>query len=66
MGNYVVEGSRESGAMYDLESRFGDDYEVLGSAIKKQFGWVTEPSPDALVEKALKWCYEPNDSRAKL
>lgn len=66
MGNYVLEGSRDSGAMYDSESRFGDDYEVLGPAIQKQFGWVSEPNPNAQVERALAWCYETKNFKAKL
>ncbi|KAF5393346.1 hypothetical protein D9757_000791 [Collybiopsis confluens] len=52
--NHVLEGSYESGVMYEFNSGLlTDDYEVLGPAIEKQWHWVEEPSPEAERLRAL-------------
>ncbi|KAI0062891.1 FAD/NAD(P)-binding domain-containing protein [Artomyces pyxidatus] len=49
--NSVIEGSRESGRMYEFSSEFGQDYAVLAPAIERQWDWLQEASAEEQVER---------------
>ncbi|PPQ77194.1 hypothetical protein CVT25_011040 [Psilocybe cyanescens] len=52
--NQVLSGSYESGAMYEFNSEYGDNYESLGPAIQRQWGWIDEPTLQESLEVAIK------------
>lgn len=57
--NDVLKGSRESGLMYEFNHpNFGENYEILGPAIQKQWEWVWASHPDECVEKGLTFLRE--------
>lgn len=64
--HHVQAGSRESGAMYEFESAFGDDYESLGPAIEKQWGWLWEGSAEEDVKRGLDWMKASRDGGMQL
>ena len=66
MAHHVMEGSRRSGIMYELQSEFRDKYDVLGPAIERQWDWVGGPNPDEEVQRAVRWCYPEMEATAKL
>ena len=43
--NGVLSGSYESGVMYEFESELGDQYDVLGPEIQRQWDWVLRTDP---------------------
>lgn len=47
--------------MYEFDSAFGDEYEVLGPAIGKQWAWLWEGSAEEDVQKGLEWMRESRD-----
>ncbi|KDR75249.1 hypothetical protein GALMADRAFT_157105 [Galerina marginata CBS 339.88] len=61
--NRVLNGSYESGMMYEFDSKYGDDYEMLGPAIQRQWEWIDEISLDETLEVALKLATTPLLSR---
>ncbi|KAJ3724835.1 FAD/NAD-P-binding domain-containing protein [Lentinula raphanica] len=56
--NHVLEGSYQSGMLYEFNSDYGEDYENLGPAIEKQWDWVEEPSPEEERLRALEYFYD--------
>ncbi|KAF9482106.1 FAD/NAD-P-binding domain-containing protein [Pholiota conissans] len=63
--NSVVNGSYESGMMYDLISKYGDDYATLGPAIQRQWKWINEISLETELEFASRLARSPSPN-AKL
>ncbi|KAF9501924.1 FAD/NAD(P)-binding domain-containing protein [Pleurotus eryngii] len=55
VANHVLEGSAESGKMYEFNSQHGDDYRILGRAIEQQWNWIHWPSPNEDLACALDW-----------
>ncbi|KAL4266019.1 FAD/NAD(P)-binding domain superfamily protein [Pleurotus pulmonarius] len=55
VANHVLEGSAESGKMYEFNSQYRDDYRVLGRAIERQWDWLHWPSPNEDLTSALGW-----------
>ncbi|KAF9070110.1 FAD/NAD-binding domain-containing protein [Rhodocollybia butyracea] len=56
--NHVLQGSYDSGLMYEFDNaEYGDNYEVLGPAIEKQWHWVEDPSPQVERLRALE-CFK--------
>ncbi|KAJ3809160.1 FAD/NAD-P-binding domain-containing protein [Lentinula aff. lateritia] len=53
--NRVLKGSYDSGLMYEFNSQYGENYEILGPAIEKQWDWVEEPSPEEERLRALQY-----------
>lgn len=51
--NSVLKGSYESGTMYEFDSSFQDVYGTLGPAIQKQWDWVSKPTLEEDLERAL-------------
>ncbi len=51
--NSIVDGSRLSGIMYEFNSVHGENYEVLGPAIERQWDWVRSPDPVQQLDEAL-------------
>ena len=41
--------------MYEFDGPDGDNYELLGPNIQKQWDWVWETQPDEDVLKGVKW-----------
>ena len=64
--HHVQTGSRESGAMYEFDSVFGDDYETLGPAIERQWDWLWEGSADEDVKRGLEWMKAGRDEESQL
>lgn len=56
--NSVLTGSYESGMMYEFDSEYGDDYEVLGPAIQAQWAWIDQPSLEDELESALRFAHQ--------
>ncbi|KAK7472656.1 hypothetical protein VKT23_000769 [Stygiomarasmius scandens] len=57
-GNHVLKGSYESGVMYEFNSDMGDNYEILGPAIEKQWHWIGETTPEEEVARAMEYYRE--------
>lgn len=55
IANHVLEGSAESGKMYEFNSQHGDDYRALGSAIERQWDWIHWSAPNEDLVSALDW-----------
>ncbi|KAJ8469482.1 hypothetical protein ONZ45_g16873 [Pleurotus djamor] len=53
IANHVLNGSRESGKMYEFDSIYGEDYRVLGSAIEQQWDWINWPAPEEDLRAAV-------------
>jgi len=53
LANHVLNGSRDSGLMYELNASQGDDLQTLGPAIGRQWDWLKETTPDGELERAL-------------
>ncbi|KAJ7446283.1 FAD/NAD-P-binding domain-containing protein [Mycena galericulata] len=54
VANHVLRSSDESGKMYEFNSpEFKEEYKTLGPAIKSQWGFLTETTPEGEAEKAL-------------
>jgi len=62
IANHVLEGSRESGQMYEFDSSLGCDYERLGPAIQQQWDWVWASQPGEDAQRGIN-CLRP---RSKL
>lgn len=52
MANHVLNGSRESGDMYEFNGSLGDDLVRLGTQIGSQWDWLWESTPAGEREKA--------------
>ncbi|EIW63582.1 FAD/NAD-P-binding domain-containing protein [Trametes versicolor FP-101664 SS1] len=52
MANHVLNGSRESGDMYEFNGSLGDDLVRLGPQIGSQWDWLWETTPEGEREKA--------------
>ncbi|KAJ6500108.1 FAD/NAD-P-binding domain-containing protein, partial [Mycena vitilis] len=53
VANGVLTGAYQSGMMYEFNSPFGDEYSTLGPAIGRQWGFLTESTPEGEAEKAV-------------
>ncbi|KAF7361699.1 RNA helicase [Mycena venus] len=53
VANHVLRSSFESGKMYEFNSRFAEEYNTLGPAIGRQWGFLTESTPEGEAEKAV-------------
>lgn len=53
MANDVMMKSYHSGMMYEFNSEYGADYEMLGPAIQHQWDWIDKVSLDEEVASAL-------------
>ncbi|KAJ7497508.1 FAD/NAD-P-binding domain-containing protein [Mycena latifolia] len=53
VANHVLKTSRESGMMYEFNSPFAEEYSTLGPAIRRQWGFLTESTPEGEAEKAV-------------
>ena len=67
VSQHVVDGSRLSGMMYQLQHPdYKDKYPELGPAIDRQWEWVKSPNPDEELNRAVRWCYDGERIGAKL
>ena len=55
MASHVLQGSRDSGRMYEFNGPQGEDYNILGPAIQGQWDWIRASTPEEDVERALAW-----------
>jgi len=53
VANHVLKSSYESGMMFEFNSRFAEDYTALGPAIKHQWDFLTQSTPEGEAEKAV-------------
>ncbi|KAJ7702981.1 FAD/NAD-P-binding domain-containing protein [Mycena rosella] len=53
VANHVLRASYESGKMYEFNSPFAEEYSTLGPAIKRQWAFLTESTPEGEAEKAV-------------
>ncbi|PPQ62949.1 hypothetical protein CVT24_006189 [Panaeolus cyanescens] len=53
--NHVLEGSYESGLMYEFNSKYGDDYTALADAIPRQWHWIDDTTVEEDLERARKY-----------
>ncbi|KAJ6594118.1 FAD/NAD-P-binding domain-containing protein [Mycena capillaripes] len=53
VGNHVLQASYESGKMYEFNSPFAEEYGTLGPAIRRQWGFLTQSTPEGEAEKAV-------------
>ncbi|KAF7376334.1 Glycoside hydrolase family 3 protein [Mycena sanguinolenta] len=53
VANHVLRSSFESGKMFEFNSSFAEEYSTLGPAIGRQWGFLTESTPEGEAEKAL-------------
>ena len=53
LANHVLEGSKESGLMYEFNSVYADDYTQLGPAIQSQWDWVWKTTQQEDVQRAV-------------
>ncbi|KAJ7079136.1 hypothetical protein B0H15DRAFT_788209, partial [Mycena belliarum] len=53
VANHVLTTSRETGKMYEFNSAFAEEYSTLGPAIGRQWGFLTESTPEGEAEKAV-------------
>ncbi|KAJ6587124.1 FAD/NAD-P-binding domain-containing protein [Mycena vulgaris] len=51
--NHVLKNSYESGKMYEFNSSFADEYSTLGPAIKQQWAFLKQSTPEGEAEKAV-------------
>lgn len=66
LAHHVQTGSRVSGQMYEFDSAFGEDYEALGPAIERQWGWLWEGSAEEDVRRGLEWMRASRDGGMQL
>ncbi|KAF8586521.1 FAD/NAD-binding domain-containing protein [Ramaria rubella] len=64
MASHVLQGSRDSGRMYEFNGPQGTEYEVLGPAIQKQWDWVNVSTPEEDVARALAWMQSSRESES--
>jgi len=55
LANRVLQGSKDSGELYEFNGHCEDDLQTLGPAIGKQWDWLWETTPEREVERALAW-----------
>ncbi|KAF8485624.1 FAD/NAD-P-binding domain-containing protein [Gautieria morchelliformis] len=55
MATHVLQGSRNSGRMYEFNGPHGEEYDVLGPAIQKQWDWIHASTPEEDAERAIAW-----------
>jgi salicylate hydroxylase len=53
VANHVLKSSDESGKMFEFNSRYAEDYTALGPAIKHQWDFLTQSTPEGEAEKAV-------------
>ncbi|KAJ7200496.1 hypothetical protein C8J57DRAFT_1103525 [Mycena rebaudengoi] len=53
VANHVLASSYESGRMYEFNSKFSEDYDTLGPAIRRQWDFLDESTLEEDVLKAL-------------
>ncbi|KXN91079.1 Salicylate hydroxylase [Leucoagaricus sp. SymC.cos] len=53
--NAVLEGSFESGKMYEFDSAHGAEYEILGPAIQAQWNWIGTTTVEQDVGAAMEY-----------
>lgn len=51
--NAVLQGSFESGKMYEFDSAYGAEYETLGPAIQAQWNWISATKVEEDVNAAM-------------
>ncbi|KAJ3551436.1 hypothetical protein NM688_g4701 [Phlebia brevispora] len=66
MGKHVLQQSKRQGWMVQQLSEYGDDFEVIGTAVDKAYDWVRGPDPHSELERALRWCYPNENATAQL
>ena len=66
MANHVLQGSRESGDMYEFNGPLADDLPRLGPQIGRQWDWLWETTPHGEREKALQLLIRNSLLEAKL
>ena len=66
MANHVLQGSRESGDMYEFNGPLADDLPQLGPQIGRQWDWLWETTPHGEREKALQLLIRSSLLEAKL
>ncbi|KAI9061735.1 FAD/NAD-P-binding domain-containing protein [Trametes sanguinea] len=66
MANHVLQGSRESGNMYEFNGPLGADLARLGPQIGKQWDWVWKTTPLEEREKALRLSTQKKGPVARL
>jgi salicylate hydroxylase len=55
MATRVLQGSRESGQMCEFNGPQGEEYDVLGPAIQRQWDWIQASTPEEDAERAIAW-----------
>lgn len=55
MATHVMQGSRDSGRMYEFNGPQGETYSALGPAIQNQWNWLQASTPEEDAERALTW-----------
>lgn len=55
MASHVLQGSQDSGRMYEFNGPQGEDYATLGPAIQRQWDWIWASSPEEDAERAVAW-----------
>lgn len=53
MANGILIGSEAAGKYYEFDSPCGEDYDLLGSAIERQWDWIGATRPEEEVERAI-------------
>ncbi len=53
MANHVVEGSRQSGDMYEFNGPLGEDLTLLGPQIGSQWDWLWQSTPQSERDRAF-------------
>ncbi|KAI1794210.1 FAD/NAD(P)-binding domain-containing protein [Ganoderma leucocontextum] len=53
MANHVLEGSRQSGDMYEFNGPVGEDLTLLGPQIGNQWGWLWQSTPQSERDEAF-------------
>ncbi|KAJ7268769.1 FAD/NAD-P-binding domain-containing protein [Mycena haematopus] len=53
VANHVLRSSFESGKMFEFNSPFAEEYNTLGPAIGRQWGFLTESTPEGEAAKAV-------------
>lgn len=53
--NAVLQGSFESGKMYEFDSVYGEEYGILGPAIQAQWNWISATTVEQDVGAAMEY-----------
>ncbi|KAF8210523.1 FAD/NAD-P-binding domain-containing protein [Mycena galopus ATCC 62051] len=53
VANHVLRSSLESGKMFEFNGSFAEEYDTLGPAIGRQWGFLTESTPEGEAAKAV-------------